>query len=190
MINSEKEKQFREWMQVYADLLYTYAMQRGFGDDNAKDLVQETFMTAWRNAGSYRREVSPKNWLFIILKSRITDHYRKTASRPEIESIEKEYNDHRYFDKSDHWDKDAYPAGWHVDIDNRTETREFYNVLSKCRQKLKDIQQSVFVMKYIDDLESEEICRQLSITTANYWVIIHRAKVQLRACLQKNWIDQ
>ena len=42
-------------------------------------------------------------------------------------------------------------------------------------------------MKYIDDCDSEKICKELSITPSNYWVILHRAKVQLRACLEKNW---
>ena len=43
-------------------------------------------------------------------------------------------------------------------------------------------------MKYMDELESDEICMQLSITSNNYWTILHRAKVQLRACLEKNWL--
>jgi len=45
----------------------------------------------------------------------------------------------------------------------------------------------VFFMKYMDDLASDDICTQLSITSNNYWTILHRAKVQLRACLEKNW---
>ena len=42
-------------------------------------------------------------------------------------------------------------------------------------------------MKYIEGLESDDICKELNITASNYWVLIHRAKLQLRACLEKNW---
>jgi DNA-directed RNA polymerase specialized sigma24 family protein len=44
-------------------------------------------------------------------------------------------------------------------------------------------------MKYLEDLEATEICKVLGITTSNYWVLIHRAKLQLRNCLEKNWIN-
>ena len=47
---------------------------------------------------------------------------------------------------------------------------------------------SVFSLKYLEEEESETICKELEITSSNYWVIIHRAKLQMRECLEKNWI--
>ncbi|WP_408132213.1 sigma factor-like helix-turn-helix DNA-binding protein [Klebsiella pneumoniae] len=57
-------------------------------------------------------------------------------------------------------------------------------------KKLKEIQHAVFSMKYLDDIDSDEICKQLNITASNYWVLIHRAKTQLRSCLEKNWFTK
>ncbi|HEX3024301.1 MAG TPA: sigma factor-like helix-turn-helix DNA-binding protein, partial [Chitinophagaceae bacterium] len=58
-----------------------------------------------------------------------------------------------------------------------------------CKNKLQELQQSVFVMKFMEGLESDEICKVLNITASNYWVLVHRAKLQLRSCLEKNWIN-
>ena len=70
-----------------------------------------------------------------------------------------------------------------------SETKEFYGILDFCKKKLQEMQQSVFVMKYMDDLSAEEICKVLNISSSNYWVLIHRAKLQLRKCLELNWIN-
>jgi DNA-directed RNA polymerase specialized sigma24 family protein len=77
-----------------------------------------------------------------------------------------------------------------VNFSNTVETKEFYQAFHGCSKKLKELQSTVFVMKYVDGLESEEICRELSLSSSNYWVLIHRAKVQLRACLEKNWMQK
>ena len=81
------------------------------------------------------------------------------------------------------------PGEWGIDYQDKLETNEFYSVLNECKKKLQDLQQSVFSMKYLEELESVEICKALGISSSNYWVLIHRAKLQLRACLEKNWIN-
>jgi len=42
-------------------------------------------------------------------------------------------------------------------------------------------------MKEIDEMETEDVCNELEITPSNLWVMMHRAKVQLRKCIEKNW---
>jgi len=186
----DKETVFKKWVMDHSAMMYSYATQHRFDADGAKDLVQDTFLAAWRNMDNYKSETSAKNWLFIILKNKIKDHFRKSVNRMEIASIHHDHNDHTYFDEADHWANNAYPKSWEVNFSDPAETKEFYDVFRSCGGKLKQIQHAVFVMKYIDGLESEDICKHLGITASNYWVIIHRAKVQLRACLQKNWINK
>ena len=55
-------------------------------------------------------------------------------------------------------------------------------------QKLPALWMAVFTMKHIDDQATDIICMELKVSPSNFWVIIHRAKLNLRACLQKNWI--
>lgn len=186
---NDQERVFREWVAHYSDMLYRYSLKYFHDEDLAKDLVQETFLAAWRNMAVYKGEVSPKNWLFVILKNKIKDHLKKSSNRMLRGSLNKEQGDSIFFDDQDHWRSGYYPKNWQVDLSNSVETKEFYKVFTSCTGKLKEIQNSVFVMKYVEGMKSEEICKILDITSSNYWVLIHRAKLLLRACLEKNWMQ-
>jgi RNA polymerase sigma-70 factor (TIGR02943 family) len=179
-----KEQRFKNWVQEYSDMLYTYTIVRGFDHDNAKDFVQETFCSAWRNMEGFEGKASAKNWLFVILKNKITDHYRKVSTHINVQLSEYDTN----FDESGHWAKLSFPKELTIDPDDASDQNEFEQILTNCGLKLSKIQKAVFFMKYLDDLERDDICFQLSITHDNYWTLLHRAKVQLRACLQKNWM--
>lgn len=167
-------------------MLYRYALPRVNDEDTAKDLVQETFLAAWRNYENFKGEISEKNWLYTIIKNKIIDHFRKASTRltdrlPGIASEES------YFDENLHWTQAASPNDWSNSADEAVNRKEFYDILKNCKSKLKKIQDMVFTMKYQEDMDSEEICKALNITSSNYWVLIHRAKLQLRVCIEKNW---
>lgn len=175
-----------QWVNEYADQLYRYALPRVEDAEIAKDLVQDTFLSAWRNAENFKGEASEKNWLYTILKNKIIDHYRKASTRKE-ERFSENQSEEYYFNEDGHWTETASPNEWGVNYNEKINQNEFYEVLEKCKKKLKEIQNAVFSMKYLEGLESEEICKELNLTSSNYWVLLHRAKVQLRACLEKNW---
>jgi RNA polymerase sigma-70 factor (TIGR02943 family) len=186
----EKEQKLKNWIMRYSDALYSYAKDHGFDDDGAKDMVQETFISAWRGMDRYRGETSAKNWLFLILKNKVTDHFRKAATKKGMNSAQHHGNDNSYFDEEGHWKMEAYPREWQVNLSELVEARDFDKVFNSCKSKLSEVQRAVFIMKYVDEMKSEDICRDLGITSSNYWVLLHRAKVQLRACLQKNWFSK
>ncbi|MBA4197187.1 MAG: RNA polymerase subunit sigma-24 [Chitinophaga sp.] len=173
----------------YSDLLYRFALPRVNDKDLAKDLVQDTFVSALKNIDSYKAEASLKNWLMTILKNKIIDHYRKAATRL-TDRLATENDSDSFFEGDGHWSKPAYPKDWAIPYGSRIEQKEFYSVFELCMKKLKEIQHAVFSMKYLDDIDSDEICKQLNITASNYWVLIHRAKTQLRSCLEKNWFTK
>ena len=190
MQTDDKQAIFRSWVSDHSDVLYNYATKHGFDEHSAMDLVQETFLSAWRGIDNFRNQSSVRNWLFVILKNKVNDHFRKAVNNVTIESLGVAYNDHTYFDEHDHWKEGMYPREWSVNFSNPAEVKDFQSIFKGCNGKLKPIQSVVFVMKYVDDLDSESICRQLGITPNNYWVLLHRAKVQLRACLEKNWLKK
>lgn len=174
-----------KWVENYADALYAYTAARVNDVQQAEDIVQDTFLSAWKARETYKGQASEKNWLYAILKNKIVDHFRKqSSSRITLATGEEDL----YFDEGGHWTGETTPKDWGVNLNQPVETKEFYSILHQCKQKLKDIQQAVFVMKYMEDIESEEICKVLNITPSNYWVLIHRAKLHLRKCLEKNWI--
>lgn len=177
----------KEWVKLYSNLLFRYAVTRVNDRETARDMVQETFLAALRNLDNFRGEISEKNWLFMILKNKIIDHYRKKASGliTQIDEMMEEIDG--YFGEDKHWDDDNKPRNWGVDYNSSVETDEFYEILNKCMSKLSELMRIVFTMKYLEEMESNEICKELSITSSNYWVILHRAKLQLRVCLEKKW---
>lgn len=174
-----------KWVSDYSDMLYRFALPRVNDAEIAKDLVQDTFLAAWRNYENFKGEISEKNWLYAILKNKIIDHFRKASTRL-TDSLPGMADEENHFDEAQHWTQAASPNEWNTDS-SPIEKKEFYEILRKCKTKLKEIQNTVFTLKYLEGLDSEEICKELNITASNYWVLIHRAKLQLRACLEKNW---
>ena len=175
------------WINLYADQLLSYDIVRVPERDAAKDLVQDTFFTALKSKDSFRGEISEKNWLYLILRSRILDYYKKKKEVLESD-FDSDDNDDDSFDDKGHWMDSRMPKNWSTD--DIIQNKEFMHTFLRCKAALKEVQAQVFTMKYIDGEDSETICKELGISSSNYWVLIHRAKVQLRSCLEKNWFDK
>ncbi len=177
-----------QWVENYSDKLYAFTKARVQSDETARDIVQDTFLSAWGSKDSYRGEASEKSWLYTICRNKITDHYRKSVRSLKEAGLE-DYGS-EYFNEQGNWKATAVPKAWAVDSSTTAvETKEFYKVLNECKNRLKELQKAVFVMKYLDDMDSDEICKELQITPSNYWVLMHRAKLQLRECLEHNWFS-
>ncbi len=177
-----------KWVALYADALYSYAIPRVNDSNLAEDLVQETFLSAWKAKDSFKGEASEKSWLYSILKNKIIDHYRK-KSRDIMQPLSSQDSSDTFFDEADHWTGEDAPCDWGVDFQQLLDYKDFYKVFEACKNKLQNIQQSVFVMKYMEELDSATICKALGLSSSNYWVLIHRSKLQLRNCLEKNWLQ-
>lgn len=186
ILNPEK------WVKTYADYLYSLALIKVSNKETAEDLVQETFLSALKAKGSFKNESSEKTWLTAILRNKIIDNYRKKDVLKDVTSYisdtETSFDEH-FFNKSDgHWLVDAAPLAWKELADAKVNGKEFNKILQYCIQKMPVKLVPVFVAKFLDDAESEFICKEFNITSSNYWVIIHRAKVLIRSCLEKNWL--
>ena len=177
----------RKWVSLYADYLYSYAVARLDDEEQARDLVQETFLAALERTEQFRGNSSERTWLTAILKHKVIDVYRKRSSglRP-IESVPPEQE---FFEPDNgHW-KEAYsPKEFGMEDADPLANKELTTILQRCLHKLPALWLSVFTMKHMDDAATEIICEQLKLTPSNFWVIIHRAKLNLRACIQKAWI--
>lgn len=182
--NIVKTTEVTRWVNEYADDLYQYTFQRVRDKPTAMDIVQEVFLSAWKNFESYRKDAAIKTWLLSILKNKIIDYYRSTVHSSTGDS------GWSYFDSQEHWTEESAPVEWNAGQVHKMEQDEFFRILAQCKDKLQQLQKMVFAMKHIDDMKSDEICRLLNITASNYWVIMHRAKVQLRACLEVNWFTR
>jgi len=172
----------------HADYLFNFAITRVNDEHMAEDLVQETFLSAIKGYESFQSKSKASTWLIAILKNKIIDHYRKKVREFHKESMDDLQKSDDFFDEKGSWKKDQRPQNWQMNYDQTIEQKEFYEILQNCIGRLKELQRMAFVMKHMDDAETETICKELNITASNYWVIMHRAKLQLRKCLEKNWI--
>lgn len=178
-----------QWVKNHADYLYAFAITRINDEEQAKDLVQETFLAALEKINNFEGKSSERTWLTAILKNKIIDIYRKRSSglkNIDVKEAEQEQND--FFGEDGHWLPEHGPKEFGIEHHDHLVNREFENVLQKCIQKLPALWMAVFTMKHIEEQATDIICTELKVTASNFWVIIHRAKLNLRACLQKNWI--
>lgn len=179
----------RRWVGIYADYLYAFARKRIADDELVKDLVQETFLAALQKVRNFEGKSSERTWLTAILKNKIIDVYRKKSSviiSSNVLSAEREQKD--FFADDGHWNKEHRPLVFGIEGHQNLDNKEFNKILKQCMEKLPALWFAVFTMKHIDEESSETICTELKVSAANFWVIIHRAKLNLRACLQKNWV--
>jgi RNA polymerase sigma factor (sigma-70 family) len=124
-----------------------------------------------------------------ILKNKIIDVYRKKSSGLRVDIKQAEDEQIEFFDEdTGHWTKEHGPKEFGIEDKDKLVSNEFDQILQKCMQKLPALWMAVFTMKHIEEETTDLICSELKVSAANFWVIIHRAKLNLRACLQKNWI--
>lgn len=181
-----------KWVDLYADYLYKFAYYRVNDDQLAEDLVQDTFLSALKARESYKGDAAEKTWLVAILKNKIIDHYKKASTKNESPLKLNTYSapsyDHFFMEgKFGPWRMETMPKDW-ANHENSFDTKEFYKTLEKCLSDLPEKWRGIFTMSLLDDNDSKLVCKEFNLTSSNFWVIMHRAKLQIRACLEKNWI--
>jgi RNA polymerase sigma-70 factor (TIGR02943 family) len=176
-----------KWIDNYADYLYNYSISRVNNSDLAKDLVQDTFFAGLKSAKNFQGKASERTWLVSILKRKIIDYYRKINSKKGQAEVRMSFYDDGENEGS--WLEERVPQSWDNASEKKIENEELRNQLELCINKLPEKYAMVFRMKTVQEFETEEICKELDITSSNLWVIIHRARTQLRKCMEDNWFN-
>lgn len=173
------------WVDQHGDGLYRYAMLRLRDPDVAAELVQETFLEALRSRLAFEGRSSERTWLVGILRHKVIDHQRRASrERPRADHNAAE----GFFDDQGFWR--VGPASWPGDPALALERREFWDVLHGCLAKLPPTLADAFLLRELEGLDTEEICRLESINPTNLWTRLHRARLLLRDCLEKNWFGR
>ncbi len=156
--------------------------------DLAEDVVQETLVAALGAREGFSGRSSVKTWLTGILKHKIVDAIRQKQRQPVISATLGDETDLEAFDPlfKDDGSWDAPPANW-GDPESALSRREFMEMMELCLERLPPNTARVFVMREVMELETDEICKELAITANNLWVILYRARMALRQCLEQNW---
>lgn len=176
-----------KWVDSYADYLYNYAIVRVNDTYVAKDLVQETFFSGLKSAKNFKGESTERTWLVSILKRKIIDYYRKINSKKG--KAEVRVNFYTDGESEGNWLEEQVPHPWNTS-DAGLENEELRLQLNKCINNLPKKYAIVFRMKTIQNIQTEDICNELEISSSNLWVMVHRARIQLRKCMEDNWFKK
>ena len=179
ILNPEK------WVDLHADYLFNYTISRISDRDVSKDLVQDTFFAGLKAMANFEGRASERTWLISILKRKIIDHYRKINSAKG--KAEVKMNFYSDGEREGEWIEERVPENWAAGIEKQIENEELSEALENCIDALPEKYSIVFRLKTIEQFDTEEICKELDITSSNLWVIIHRARTQLRRCMEDNW---
>jgi RNA polymerase sigma-70 factor, ECF subfamily len=186
---------FNAWVDLHGDYLYKYAIFRLRDGSAAEDCVQETFLAALKAYRGFEGRGSERTWLVGILKHKVTDHFRRVTREAPIEETEgEEFEHNEFFTRTDewnnHWNNAYAPSDWHATPSELVERSDFWKVLNDCLSPLPERTASAFTLREVDGLTSEQICEALNITVNNLWVMLHRARLHLRNCLEINWFTK
>lgn len=152
--------------------------------------MQEALLSALRSAERYQGRSSERTWLAGILRNKMMDHFRKDGRETAFTDLEfyaedeREAFDHPVF--PGHWTSEAGPQEWGR-IGESLDREAFWEAFHECSRRLPEKVARVFQLREMDEIPTEAICTALGVTPNNLWVMLHRARMALRRCLEENW---
>lgn len=182
------------WVDEHGDYLFKFALMRLRDPARAEDAVQETFLAALKGGKSFAGRSAEKSWLTGILKNKIYDHFRKASRETSFTDLDF-YGD----EEGERFVADGLgKGGWIHELGPQEwpQTGEaldnvlFWKTYRDCAGKLPEKVAAVFNLREVDGIESREICAMLGISESNLWVMLHRARMALRRCLETNWFGK
>ena len=191
-INNQIENP-ESWVDQYGDVLYHFTLSRIKDPSIAEDLVQETFLAALKARKNFQGRSTARTWLIAILKHKIVDYIRKQVREHASDKVESmldtSANDPVDSSFNDVGDWRIRPSKWAIDPMKLYEQKEFMDILYQCLGELPERQAEAFMMREIDGLSTDEICKLLNISATNSWVMLYRARMWLRRCLENSWLN-
>jgi RNA polymerase sigma-70 factor (ECF subfamily) len=174
-------------LESHRQALYKFALLQLRNETHAEDCVQETMMAAIQGAARFSGGSSVRTWLVGILKHKIIDHFRKASRETQFDANDEEtsLDDFDTLFKEDGHFIDE-PCAW-SNPENALEQSRFFEVLERCMEGLPKNTARVFMLREVMGTDTDEICTELSITANNCWVLLYRARMALRECLQQRW---
>lgn len=178
------------WLDRYGDIMFRYALARVRDNATAEDLVQDALLAAIGALDTFKGGSTEQTWLIGILRHKVLDYFRKSAREQPIEfdrnqsSTEPDGD----FDEQGSW---AVPiADWRTP-EKSVERDEFWQILRGCLDTLPDNLRTVFSLRELDGLETDQLMETLDISTKNnLWVMLSRARKGIQKCLQDKWFGR
>lgn len=187
VVESNTQNLTQALVQYRTDLL-RYAKLQLRNDAWAEDVVSEVLIVALEKPEAFEGRSQIKTWLIGILKFKILDKFRQNArevSLPESDDTsDSDMLEGLIFKADGHFA--TPPSDW-GSPEAGLQQKEFFVVMEACMEKLPAQLGRLFLMREWLELSSEDICKELKLTSTNFYVQLHRARLKLRECLDLNW---
>jgi RNA polymerase sigma-70 factor (TIGR02943 family) len=181
----------RRWVDEHEGCLYGYALTRVRVPEVAKDLVQETLLAGIRSLETFEGRSSERSWLVGILKHKIFDYLRTAHRETSFTDMESFLSDgSQSFDAEACWNSLNNAQQRSTGPAEVTLKTEFWQIIRDCLAELPRRQSLIFMLRELDCMSTQEICRTVSISESNLWVMLHRARLALRDSLERNWFEK
>jgi RNA polymerase sigma-70 factor (ECF subfamily) len=178
-------------IESHRNYLLRYALLQLRNQGAAEDVVQDTLLAALEGAARFSGKSSLKTWLTGILKHKIIDQMRRRSREQPLVSDDDEGSESEAVDalflQDGHWRQP--PSNW-GDPDKALENKAFIEVFEQCAKNMPAKTARAFMMREVMELSTDEICKELEISTTNCWVMLHRARLSLRECLELKWFGK
>lgn len=176
------------FLEVLRAKMHQFAKLQLSDADLAEDVVQEALMGALRNAKSFGGRAALKTWVFAILKNKIADALRQRSRLVQASSLvdSEDVDLPPLFDQKGAWRDDERPQSW-GDPEASFDQQEFWRVFETCLDGLPEKHARIFMMREFIELSADDICINLDISVSNLHVMLHRARLRLRECLENRW---
>ncbi len=192
--NNPRENQHVLFIEVetHRGYMLRFAAAKLRDAEQAEEVVQEALLAALDGIGSFSGQSTLRTWLTSILKFKIIDFQRRVISerahfanapQQDDDSPDPEWQDKMY-DDTGHWQPRLTAWG---NPDGALEQKQFFDVFERCMNKLPAATSRVFFKSEVMGVETDEICKEEQISASNCWVMLHRARLALRECLDRNW---
>lgn len=178
----------QQWLTEHGDILYRYALARCKDSELASDLVQETLLSAWKNHQTFSGDSTVRTWLIGILKHKWIDYLRKEIRTRNYATLAED-DPTAWFDHNQGSWKEQ-PTQWHDNPENLCSNEQFLSILHTCVEHLPAKQALVFDMRELQGLSAQDVCKVCDISTTNLHVLLHRARLSLRSCLDTHWFGK
>ena len=175
------------WLDRYGDIMFRYALARVRDNATAEDLVQDALLAAIGALDTFKGGSTEQTWLIGILRHKVLDYFRKSAREQPIEVDRNQSSTEREgdFDEQGSWTVPI--ADWQTP-EKSVERDEFWQILRGCLDTLPDNLRTVFSLRELDGLETDQLMETLDISTKNnLWVMLSRARKRIQKCLQDKW---
>lgn len=179
----------KEWVDKYGDYLYSFAFFRLQDDILAQDLVQETLVAALKAKDNFKGTASEKTWMTGIMKHKIIDAIRKKYREIAVEDKVADFRARENTSEEKGMLK-AGPADWASNPEQLLNQKDFLAVVTVCLKELPDRPRKALSMRELDGETTSAICKVLNISSTNAWVILHRARVLMRKCIEAKWMEE